>query len=521
MADIPSKTIPQLQASAGVADGTLFAAYNSPGPASRPSALQLSAYLGNGGLPFLQSGIGAVSRTAQSKMRDTVSVKDFGAVGDGVVDDTAAVQAAINFAITSYCGLYVPYGQYSVTGLTAVLTAVPPVVSFSMFGSSMTGALLIKRGATTNPILTITQSGGAGVANALISGLGFTGNANNADGLVATSLGGVVVSNCQFYNNNTGLNCNGSVASQILECFLNGNNTGIAMKASTSPVTYANANSIENTRINNNKNLGVDFIAGSFLALRGCDIEENGQAGVLTTGGFIVRAGVAAENSTSGLSLYDCWFEANFGRAFQVESTGTPSFVVSLNSVNFLSTEGGHAVFVAGGSGAQYIFQSCLAPGGTDTVSVTAGRLTLLNCSINAIAGTQTNFLQFNTTTAAGTEGNVQSSLWLGNANPLDMTWVNGTAGYRQRPNTVTGAFDFTGLGLVTAPVFNFSGQVKVPIARTPGVLFSALPTAAAAGNGARAYITDCTVTTFGTTAAGGSTNSVPVVSNGTNWTVG
>lgn len=45
---------------------------------------------------FLQAGTGAVARTLQSKNRDIVSVKDFGAVGDGSTDDAAAILLAFN-----------------------------------------------------------------------------------------------------------------------------------------------------------------------------------------------------------------------------------------------------------------------------------------------------------------------------------------------------------------------------------------------------------------------------------------
>ena len=62
---------------------------------------------------FLQAGTGASARTVQAKLRDVVSVKDFGAVGDGVTDDTAAIQAA---AVSSNSvNLYFPYGLYKIS----------------------------------------------------------------------------------------------------------------------------------------------------------------------------------------------------------------------------------------------------------------------------------------------------------------------------------------------------------------------------------------------------------------------
>ena len=66
-------------------------------------------------ISFVQSGTGAVSRTAQSKLRDVVSVKDFGAVGDGVADDTVAIQAAITYCSSNKKRCFVPTGNYKIT----------------------------------------------------------------------------------------------------------------------------------------------------------------------------------------------------------------------------------------------------------------------------------------------------------------------------------------------------------------------------------------------------------------------
>lgn len=61
---------------------------------------------------------GSTLTTVQEKLQQYVSVKDFGAVGDGVADDTLSVQAAIDYAQTDGQALYAPAGVYAVSGLT-------------------------------------------------------------------------------------------------------------------------------------------------------------------------------------------------------------------------------------------------------------------------------------------------------------------------------------------------------------------------------------------------------------------
>jgi hypothetical protein len=79
----------------------------SSGTSSNPLAT-LAASGGAGLIGYTQGGTGAVATTVQAKLRESVSVKDFGAVGDGVTDDTAAFTAAA----TASQSVLIPAGTY-------------------------------------------------------------------------------------------------------------------------------------------------------------------------------------------------------------------------------------------------------------------------------------------------------------------------------------------------------------------------------------------------------------------------
>lgn len=106
---------------------------------------------------FLQAGTGAVSRTVQAKLRETsISVKDFGAVGDGVTDDTSAIAAAYAALIASGGGkLFFPEGTYLTTD---TLTFADETHGVLIEGVSKDASSIVITNAVATPVFYIGSS---------------------------------------------------------------------------------------------------------------------------------------------------------------------------------------------------------------------------------------------------------------------------------------------------------------------------------------------------------------------------
>jgi hypothetical protein len=61
---------------------------------------------------YTANGLGAIQRTTSDKFSDFVSVKDFGAKGDSLTDDTLSIQKAL----TAYDSVFLPEGRYLISG---------------------------------------------------------------------------------------------------------------------------------------------------------------------------------------------------------------------------------------------------------------------------------------------------------------------------------------------------------------------------------------------------------------------
>ena len=157
----------------------------------------LTSSAGAANIGFIQAGAGAAATTAQAKLRERVSVKDFGAVGNGSTDDTTAIQAGL----TACTGkeLYFPAGTYIVSTTLTVKTKT------TLVGDGINKSILkLASGASASAsmLTNFTISGTANVyydTDIEVTGLTFDGNSNATR--TSELLGFAKVQNLYFHGN--------------------------------------------------------------------------------------------------------------------------------------------------------------------------------------------------------------------------------------------------------------------------------------------------------------------------------
>jgi len=146
-----------------------------------------SAGITAGKLSFTQVGTGATARTVDSKLKDTVSVKDFGAVGDGTTNDAASIQATIDAVYAAGGGTVgIPEGIYYI-GTTSIYCR---YANISIVGSGGASVLKTSAAMTTPALYWGDGSTVPRPQNSVLMGIAIDGNSSsnvNAHGIYCWS----------------------------------------------------------------------------------------------------------------------------------------------------------------------------------------------------------------------------------------------------------------------------------------------------------------------------------------------
>lgn len=167
---------------------------------------------------FIQAGTGAVSRVAQDKLRESVSVVDFGADPTGAADSTVAIQAAINALSLSGGGrLIFPPGNYKHT------TQLVFKNNISYIGGGYQSTRLTYTG-TSDGVVVQNPINSSTIANIYVEGLYFkaasTATARGAFFDTGSSL--LSFARCFFDSSAVGLILDQSELVSVVDCYMAG-----------------------------------------------------------------------------------------------------------------------------------------------------------------------------------------------------------------------------------------------------------------------------------------------------------
>jgi hypothetical protein len=281
--------------------------------------------------PLLPAIGGPVDRAVRNALARRVSVKDFGAYGDGQHDDTAAMQNALNAAVATSGTVWIPFGTYNVSGL--VLSG-SPQAHVNLVGESGYGATQIMcTGA--GPALTVVNNTNFVFMNFLVAGTPAC-----TDGIVFTSStpangthqGTLINIQAGNFSQGSGLRF-GDQASQgaaseiaVISAELYNNQWGVEMESTNTAAIH-----FYNLRTANNavgvRYLGDPHFGGFGVGVFGGSNSANGIDFQLVNPCLLTLDNVLSEGKAS----------AAYGTFLQVGQPGTVpdlNFRVTMNGVN-------------------------------------------------------------------------------------------------------------------------------------------------------------------------------------------
>jgi len=173
-----------------------------------------------------------------------VNVRNLGAVGDGVADDTAPIQTALNTVRDSGGTVVFPFGTYRVTApLTLLRSSSLQALSFAIEGnnstiqSTITTGSVLKIGATSTNFY--IERGGISVSNLIIKGAETT-NASSGSSPVGTAVGlelyiagNVSLNNVSAFSVYTGIKTSFAFPLKAIDCGSRGTWIGLHLDESS------------------------------------------------------------------------------------------------------------------------------------------------------------------------------------------------------------------------------------------------------------------------------------------------
>ena len=312
---------------------------------------------------------GSVTTNVEDKLAQTVSVIDFGAVGDGVTDDTAAIQTAVDAALGSASGtLWLPEGNYAVTSINIYPTGGKSLV---MVGDGPLNSKFVKYGAGTDPLLNISGTAGGGGGNGVVSkcqfkNFGVQGTAKGFIGIYADTLAhffmeGVYVTACSI-----GLRSLGSLIFACRSCYFIGNDIGF--QADQSPVNsgYSNLIKFDDCVFQSNSTYHGLLNKGQQIVFQNCDFESG-------TTSFRVASTYEDETGYSSVTWNNCWWEGNSSNPVIVDSNNT---WVTMRDCTLYGVASSVTI---NGSGNNVCIENCY---GTEYLNMvdSTGSITISNC---------------------------------------------------------------------------------------------------------------------------------------------